>query len=276
MSDAEVVQEEVDVLATTQEVEDSNPEEIKEEAKSEDNEPEAKEPVSEDSSTESSEEESEPQGKKHEGVQKRIDELTRLRRDAERERDYWKEQAEKPQEPKEIRTLADFEYDEVKYQQYLADEYSKLAESKFKELMRQENQKSAIQRRNQIFSDTEKDFSNEVKDYYQVTRSEDLQYSESMHDIVTDLDYGHEVLYYLGKNKDVAAKIHAMPEKRQAIEFGRLEERLQALKVKPVSNAPAPPKTIKGGKSQVQKAPEKMSQSEFEKYRQKVIKSRRY
>src|SRR5688572_5145712 len=58
-------------------------------------------------------------------VQRRIDELTRLRREAERDRDYWREHATRqtpaqpaavePEAPKAAPKLADFAYDEEKY-----------------------------------------------------------------------------------------------------------------------------------------------------------------
>jgi hypothetical protein len=73
-----------------------------------------------------------------------------------------------------------------------------------------------------------------------------------MHQIVLEMDSGPEVTYFLCKNPEVSEKIAGMSPQRQAIELGRIEERLISQKSnKPViSNAPKPAATIKAKSSQ--------------------------
>lgn len=66
-------------------------------------------------------------------------------------------------------------------------------------------------------------------------------------EIVTEMPEGHKVLHHLGKNLDDAARLVNLPPTKLAVELARLESTLnQPATPKPISNAPAPVRTIDG------------------------------
>jgi hypothetical protein len=68
-----------------------------------------------------------------------------------------------------------------------------------------------------------------------------------MLEIVTDLPNGADILYHLANNLDDAYELTRLPPHKMALEMGRLSEKLgKAPAPKPVSNAPAPLKTVNG------------------------------
>ena len=216
--------------------------EVVEEPKAElDAEPKAEEPP--ESSTE-----------KKNGFQKRIDELTHSRREAERERDYWREQVTKQIQPAEtkpepVKTLEDFDFDEAKYHAYTLEQIKKEAVNEAKQVIEQERQIQAKESKASEFSRLEAEYAKEHKDYYEVTRSQSLPYTEEMNDVVTTIQNGPEVLHYLANNVDVSDRIARMDDINQAVELGRISERLNQAKIskqESVTNAPAPPPKLKG------------------------------
>jgi hypothetical protein len=67
---------------------------------------------------------------------------------------------------------------------------------------------------------------------------------------VTGLDSGADVLQHLGTHPEIAARIMAMPPVRMAVELGRLEARVTTpAPAKPLSRAPAPIAPLEGGVS---------------------------
>ena len=188
------------------------------------------------------------------GIQKRIDELTRYRREAEREAAYWRELATKQPEPEPVneKTLKDFDYDEMEYQKYLFSEAKRQAVEEAKRALSDDFRNNAERARLASFESIEKEYVKQYPDYMEVTRNPDVTYTQSMHQIVMEMDSGPDVTYFLCKNPEVAEKIARLSPQRQAIELGRIEERLISQKSqKPVvSNAPKPASTIKAKSSQ--------------------------
>lgn len=70
--------------------------------------------------------------------------------------------------------------------------------------------------------------------------------SEAMADLIPEMENGTEVAYYLGKNRQHAARIAQMSPVEAALELGRLEARLSIPKAKTVSTAPPPVSTVSG------------------------------
>jgi hypothetical protein len=196
---------------------------------------------------------------------KRIDELTRLRRDAERDRDYWREFAMRStpkDEPKAPGETAPTE----------------LAREEVRRLLAEERLKAAEEARTKSFQAREREFSKTVEDYAEVAHYAPI--SREVAELVKELDGGPEVAYYLGKNPDVAERISGLSERAAAIELGRLEVRLAAerekVKAKPVTKAPAPPPTIDASEPGVRvKATEpesdKLSIEEWTRLREKEL-----
>lgn len=187
-------------------------------------------------------------------VQQRIDELTKARRQAERDAEYWKNQATKQPEPEPepeegTKTLADFEYDEGKYAQYIREQARKDAVSEARRILQEGQTQESNRARELSFRNRESEFAEDLKDYNQVTRNQDLTITPQMKDVIVAMDGGPAVLYYLGKNPKIAEKLSYMPPIVAATELGKIEARLEKQKGNSVSNAPPPAPKIEGADS---------------------------
>jgi hypothetical protein len=187
-------------------------------------------------------------------VRSRIDELTKYRREAERDRDYWREQAMrqapapvKATEPEPVstaKTLADFEFDEAKYQSYLFTEAEKRAVAAAERRIREQQDQEKAGRRKSEFERRESDYSKSVEDYIEVTRNPAVPINSDMAQVIAESDDGPALAYYLGKNVEIAERISQLSPLAAAREMGRIEAKLAAerekAKEKTVSKAPAP------------------------------------
>lgn len=213
-------------------------------------------------------------------VGRRIDELTRRRYDAERERDHWRDMAlraptpqAKVEEASPGKTLADFGYDEAKYQAYWRDETRKEAASAAREELQKSQSHDSAAQRDAEFADRETDFAKSLPDYMDVTRDPHLPISEAMAETIKDSENGPAITYHLGKNPRLAASIARLSPLQQAREIGRIEASLAIKPVVPkVSGAPAPAPKIAAGDSKVEKDPKDMNRDEFAKWRRKFMK----
>lgn len=198
----------------------------------------------------------EPEAK---GVQRRFDELTRYRREAERDRDYWREQATRntappkaPEpEPQATKTLADFQFDEGKHTAYLMQLSARTATEAAKAELKAEQEQQAKQRRVETYVQRVREFAKDKPDYHDVASHAPI--SESVADMVVTLETGPELAYYLGNNPDIASQISALPNTVAAYELGTIAARLKyeretVQKAKNlVSAAPSPAPTIGAG-----------------------------
>lgn len=234
-------------------------------------------------------ESSEPKPK---GVQKRIDELTRLRYDAERDRDYWRDLAmrqqpqatpepAKPEAPKPAPKLEDFNYDEAAYQaalfQHVKDEAARVA----REELQQERTREKEQTKKQTFRQRETDFAKANPDYLTLTRDPSLPFTRELVELAAESESGPEVLYYLAKNREIADRIAELSPVSQAREIGRIEAKLEkpaasAPAPKPVSKAPPPPPRIEAVEQSVtvradSPDSDKLSDEEWLKLRNKQV-----
>lgn len=230
-----------------------------------------------------------------ENVQKKFNKLTETRRSEERarlraeeERDYWRQQAisqqakpepEKPAVEAKPKALSDFEYDEGKYHAYLLEQAeiraTQVAERKLKEAQVQET----TARRQADFTIREREFAKSQADYFDVTRADGLRITQSMVDAAADSEEAPAVLYYLGKNREIAERISRLSPLDAARELGKIEGRLVTeranAKVKLVSQAPAPTPKIEAGNVAGTKDPSEMTDAEYAKWRRRQIAQRR-
>lgn len=220
------------------------------------------------------------------GVQARIDELTRLRRDAERDRDQWRdfaqrqqaqpEPAKEPEQPEVPKSLADFNYDEAQYRDHLFGIAEKRAEKAAEGVASKWHQEQQALVNRQTFEARAAKFSQTVDDYESVANYAPI--SDQVASIVMDFEDGPELAYYLGKNPDVATRISGLSERMASAELGRISNRLSSQKSKPkiVSKAPPPPKKLEGSDPGVKGRIDdpKLSDAEFDKLRRKQIAAR--
>ena len=232
-----------------------------------------------------------PKPKKGEGIQSRIDELTRNWREAERREaqllDMLRKQQSpaKPQEtaksdaPKQLPKLEDFNYDEAAYQAALFEHASAEAARKVREELKQEENQRKQTERVKSWKTRESEFRAKTPDY------EDVAYyapiTDAMAEIIQESDLAPAIAYYLGKNTDEARSIGEMSPVQAARAIGRIEARLEkpsapSPQPKPVSKAPPPPPRIEAVEQAVTvraDSPEsdKLSDEEWVKLRNKQL-----
>jgi hypothetical protein len=220
---------------------------------------------------------SESSPEKPDGTQKRIDELTKFRREAERDRDYWQNIAQTnqvaPESVEPGKSLADFEYDEGKFTEYLKTEARQEATSQAQQVTQQEKGASL----QADFAGREKDFASNIDDYHLATSNKDLQFSEDMAVATLHAEKGPELRYYLAKNPEVSAKLSRMGQYDMSMELGRIEAtKLGKNKPPSVTTAPKPVPKIAGtdSKSTMRIDDPKLSDANFRKMRLKQIANR--
>lgn len=213
----------------------------------------------------------EPAAPEKDGFTKRIDELTKNWRDTERDRDdakrradeaardaqYWRDQALRAQQPTEpakpaetaVKTLADFEYDDVKYQAYLFDQAEARAVKAAEKRLREQQETDARERRKAEFAKRESEFEKANPDYRSKTRSASFPVSDAMAEVCAESEEGPAVLLYLANNLSLADQIARMPPLAAARELGRIEAKLIGARekaAKTVSEAPPPTPKLEG------------------------------
>lgn len=231
------------------------------------------------------------------GVQKRINELTRERHEAEQrgraEAEHWKQQAmataKRLQELEQSAPKPKLEqYSDL--EQYTEAAARHEAERLFREQMTLQQranfdaqqqhlaamqQQQAQQQYQQVLTQKLDAATKKFPDFLDVVTSEELPGLQGTpaFSAILESELGAEVMYYLGKNPGRAHQIVALSPIGQAREIGRIEAALQSGKI--VSSAPPPPSTVGSGKGGAARDPAKMSYDEFVAFRRKQIAQRR-
>ena len=233
---------------------------------------------SEETAPEEPEPEESSPSKKDDGFQKRIDELTQRYYEEKNQREHYQQQWEESRQVPDApgKTLADFEYDEGRFAEYVQGQAVQEARA---EIERNNQQQVGMKRRAE-FEAKEAGFATNVSDYHTVTRNQALPVNQNMVETLQSAEKGPEVLYYLGKNPDVAASLAAMSPLDAARELGRIEATKLVTPETTVKKAPAPVPKIKATndssvrvKADDPKA-DNLSDSEWLKRRNKQIASR--
>lgn len=228
---------------------------------------------------------------RRDGVQKRIDEITRARREAEREAEYWRMRAqqappaqqptpqaqpagEQPPTPQQYQTYDDYVTARAQYEGrqaamalYIQAEQQRAWQAAQAEGMRR------IQTLNEkLITDGAK-----YPDFDEVVRSDKTRITTVMADALAYMPNPAEIAYHLGKNRQESARIAQLPPIQQAIEIARIGATLAATPTqKTVSTAPAPPQALttrrdSGSPQRMEEMPDaelrKMSMEEFNKRR---------
>lgn len=223
------------------------------------------------------------------GAQKRIDELTRKRYDAEREAAYWRDLALKQQPPatpeatrtsapQELPTLAQFGYDEMKYQAALIDYAAQEAERRTLDRIREHQTQTQQAQGRSAFEKRQAEFQSAMPDYRaKVLENPTLPISSAMVEVIVESEQGPAIAYYLAENRDLAEQIARLPPVQAARAIGRIEARLEANRpaaasqAPPVSKAPPPPPRIEATEPAVEKDPDQMSPEAWLKWRTKQL-----
>jgi len=220
------------------------------------------------------------------GVQKRIDRLTRekYRKDAEnemlrreleqarsRQADAQRQPAEGAPKPEQF----------ASYEAFLEAKAEWKAEQKVTEVLNRQQESARQQTAQQRQAEAQQSWDKQVDaavelydDFEEVALSPDVPVSSAMAEAIQLADKGADVLYYLGKHREEAAKIARMDPLRAAVAIGRIEATLARPAPKKTTSAPAPISPV-GARAAVSKDPDKLSVDEWLRQRNAEIKARR-
>jgi hypothetical protein len=97
-----------------------------------------------------------------------------------------------------------------------------------------------------------------------------------MGEVITEMDNGPEVLYYLGKNPDIASQLSQLPPLSAARELGRIEAKiLNKPSGEKVSKAPSPAPKITAAEPAISKSLDELEGHAYNEARRKYIESKR-
>jgi hypothetical protein len=170
------------------------------------------------------------------GVQKKLDKLTARSKTAEQERDYWRAEAlkaqqasksdsEAPSKPSSDTkpTLEQFDYDQEAYLA-AATAYNVAQElKKFRENDEKQKEQLTVAKKTKAWKEKADAFAEDHPDFQEVALNPSLPVTEVMAEVIRDSDVGHELLYFLGKNPEEAARIAQMKPHAVGVALGRIE-----------------------------------------------------
>ncbi len=205
---------------------------------------------SEESEQDSSDETTPQRPRKRRRAQARINELVTQRREAEalaqkaaEERDHWRQQAiksqpEQPQQQVEVKTLADFDFDQGQYTEYLVDRRMEVEQQKQRQQSEQKQEQEAFAE----FGKRAEKFKENTPDFEEIALQNPLgpYYPKEVIDVIRDSSVGPQLAYYLGQNLDKTDALLRMTPIKQALELGKIEARLEG-PFAPVPSATQPP-----------------------------------
>ncbi len=191
--------------------------------------------------------------RKKPGVHNRIDELTRQKHDAIRDRDYWKGQFEK---------LSSADTEAMDFDDQIVTKVQRASAKERADAADMTAQKAIAEQ----FSTLEAEARDKWADYDAVTRNPTLPMTTEMVDLIAESELGPDVAYHLGKNPTEARRLAGMSGPALAREIGRLEARLTAPKATPKIPA-APIKPVTGLSAGGSKDPTGMSMAEYAAWR---------
>lgn len=180
------------------------------------------------------------------GVQPRIDELTRARREAEREAAYWKQVAQGTQSPAQAAPQRPVPENFEKYDDYIDALTDWKADQAVAKRMEQDSTRKVAETRAQTFAERQVQFRQQTADYDEVVGGSDTPIANHVGEAIMESDLGPQLAYHFAKNPDVLQRLNGMSPTAAAREIGKLEATLGAKPAAPaaptkkVSNTPAP------------------------------------
>lgn len=199
------------------------------------------------------------------GVQKRLDELTKRFRDAERDKERLLALLERSGTSPEVRqpttpaTRTDEPPREDQFEDYDAYQRALTRFEVLQDLRVEQEQVAAKSRRDAFLTKATAKYD----DFNEVISDPSLPITTTMAEVIYDSEHGADIAYHLGTNAAEAARIAALPNHRQAIELGKLEAKFSSPKPGPKDPPPPPPRTVNGLAAGGVKDPGKMSMAEY-------------
>ncbi len=198
--------------------------------------------------------------------QKRIDEVTAKKYEAERDAAYWrgiaegKTPAQTPAQPvaETLPRLEDFDYDEGKYQAAMADHFEKRTDRVLDEKLSRREVELTEKQKNETAIERLRNGGSKHPDF--IASVSVIKATEAVRDFLLDDDNASTVLYELGKDSAASERFNNLSPVQQAIELGK---RSATPKSNTRTIAPPPPQTVAGLVSGAGKTPEEMSMAEY-------------
>lgn len=222
-----------------------------------------------------------PRDEKGRFVQERINELTRARRQAERERDAYAAQLQQYQsqqhqvpagdKPPSFENYTDLNEWAVAVAEHARQQAANEARREFEQRQQQSSQQQVFGQ----YEAKEREYVASHPDYPEALEalSSSVRFSPAVLEVIAASDHGPAVVHHLGQHLDVADRLARLPPHLAAFELARIEAKVSAPKPVPVTKAPPPAPSVGGG-SPVAKDPDRMSVDEWQAWRQSQLNKR--
>lgn len=214
------------------------------------------------------------------GVQKRLDELTKARRDAEQQAEHWRQMAmrehpkpepqksaEQVQQPTDEPTLEDHGYDVAAF----TKAWSKWDRAQDARAAEQAKAQQDAHARERKYLESAAVFAAEHPDFHQLLSNPHLPITPVMVEALTEAENPAAVAYHLAKNPGEAGKIAEMSPAAVGRAIAKIESQVSTSEPrqpaqKTVTQAPPPPTILSGTKTPSKKLDE-MSMAEYAQHR---------
>lgn len=244
-------------------------------------------PAQLDEGADTTQEGEQPTEKQRPWYQKRIDEITAARREAERRADQLAailEQTtaqqraqphsfDQPTQPQGRPVLENFSsYEE--YTEALADWK---VEQKFIEREQRQQAETAAQaaaRQEAEFEQRLRDAAARAPEVLEAVNDRYLPISPAMGDVIRSVPNGPDVVLYLHQHRDEAARLYDLPPHVAAFELGRLAAGIAPAQPRRITTPPPPITPLSGGVAAPSVPVEKMTDEQFAKWRREQIRQR--
>ena len=207
------------------------------------------------------EDEAEKPKKPRRSAQQRINELTKQKREAEREVEFWRDKAGSA--PK----YDDYDTD-AEYQSAISAHHSRQIQAESQEVRIKAAEEEISRAKEAEKAEVAREWHSKVAEIK--ARKPDFEtvaynapISDEVSQIVAQMEKGADVAYHLGKNPDLARQISRLSPVQAAMQLGRIEAAVSRESPK-VSNAPPPVKPLSGGTGA---APTDLAALDYEAYR---------
>lgn len=216
--------------------------------------------------------------------QGRINEITRARREAERElaserqlrEQYEQKLAQYERQPSqqqgsEAPKLADFNYDMDAWSVALTQHAERKATESVESRLHGQEAQRQRQEMAVGFESKAQTYAKENPGYFDRVAELDsaVQFRPEVIEAIGLSEHGPAIADYLATHLDEADQLSRLPAHLAAVQIGRLEGRVTTSKLKPVTNAPNPPPTLSGGSVAGPKDLGKLSYADYKAQRMK-------
>lgn len=208
------------------------------------------------------------------GVQPRIDELTRARREAEREAAYWKAvangQGAGSAQAAPVKPTPDKFDDYGAYVEALTDWKAEQAVVKLSQQRAQAQQQEV---RTTTWNERQAAARTAMPDYDEVVGASETPIANHVAEVILESDHGPALAYHFARNPEVLTRLNGMSALQAAREVGRIEASLAspttqtAVSTVKTTNAPKPASTTASQGRTTNVDPSRMSMDEYRKYR---------